>query len=286
MRRKENQTRANALRAWEPEKSLCWDGLRRGTTLLLQCDVFGFDRYVSQAQRSRVISEAWFSANAYCLSCDSNSLKPTEANTKARDFVCQSCRQNYELKTFKVQPKRRLIDGAYQPLMDRILDGSAPALMMLERDNQWQVRSLTAVHHLFLTPEIVERRKPLALTARRAGWVGCNIRLDLIASDAKVNIISGGKIHDRRLVRQAFQRFANLERIAPSARGWTTLILRTIQSFGREFSLEELYAQEHFFAGYYPSNKNIRPKIRQQLQVLRDLGFLLFLGRGHYKSLP
>ena len=222
MRRKENQTRANALRAWEPEKSLCWDGLRRGTTLLLQCDVFGFDRYVSQAQRSRVISEAWFSANAYCLSCDSNSLKPTEANTKARDFVCQSCRQNYELKTFKVQPKRRLIDGAYQPLMDRILDGSAPALMMLERDNQWQVRSLTAVHHLFLTPEIVERRKPLALTARRAGWVGCNIRLDLIASDAKVNIISGGKIHDRRLVRQAFQRFANLERIAPT-RGWTTL---------------------------------------------------------------
>jgi len=24
-------------------------------------------------------------------------------------------------------------------------------------------------------PEIIERRKPLAITARRAGWIGCNI---------------------------------------------------------------------------------------------------------------
>lgn len=170
--------------------------------------------------------------------------------------------------------------------MDRILNGSAPALMTLERDHEWQIRSLTAVHHLFLTPEVVERRKPLALTARRAGWIGCNIRLDLIASDAKVDVISGGAMLERQQVRQAFQRFANLKQIAPNARGWTTLILKMIQSFGGDFSLDQLYAQERFFAAYYPSNKNIRAKIRQQLQVLRDLGFIAFSGRGQYRLLP
>ena len=34
----------------------------------------------------------------------------------------------------------------------------------------------------------------------------------------------------------------------------------------------------------YPSNHNIRPKIRQQLQVLRDRGIIEFLGNGNYRK--
>ncbi|MFN9928569.1 MAG: hypothetical protein ACK53I_16700 [Phenylobacterium sp.] len=33
----------------------------------------------------------------------------------------------------------------------------------------------------------------------------------------------------------------------------------------------------------YPGNNNVRPKIRQQLQVLRDAGWLIFLGKGAYR---
>ena len=33
----------------------------------------------------------------------------------------------------------------------------------------------------------------------------------------------------------------------------------------------------------YPGNHNVRPKIRQQLQVLRDRGWLEFVGRGRYR---
>ncbi|WP_420022339.1 hypothetical protein [Brevundimonas subvibrioides] len=33
----------------------------------------------------------------------------------------------------------------------------------------------------------------------------------------------------------------------------------------------------------YPGNHNVRPKIRQQLQVLRDRGWLAFNGRGTYR---
>jgi hypothetical protein len=37
------------------------------------------------------------------------------------------------------------------------------------------------------------------------------------------------------------------------------------------------------FAGIRLEAAHVRDKIRQQLQVLRDLGFIEFLDRGHYR---
>jgi type II restriction enzyme len=170
--------------------------------------------------------------------------------------------------------------------MSRILDGSVPTLMMLERNDAWEIQSLTAIHHLFLTPDVIEKRKPLSPTARRAGWVGCNIRLDLISPDAQVAIVGKGRPNEPKLVRESFRRFEQLRIIEPSNRGWATLTLRVIRSFGRDtFNLDDLYGQENQFAKAYPGNRNIRAKIRQQLQVLRDLGLIAFLGRGAYNLL-
>jgi type II restriction enzyme len=35
----------------------------------------------------------------------------------------------------------------------------------------------------------------------------------------------------------------------------------------------------------HPENRHVRDKLRQQLQVLRDLGLIEFLGRGRYRRL-
>ena len=35
----------------------------------------------------------------------------------------------------------------------------------------------------------------------------------------------------------------------------------------------------------HPDNRHVRDKIRQQLQVLRDLGLVEFLGRGRYRCM-
>ena len=252
----------------------------------LHCDISIADRYSSQAQRSRVLSEAWFRLNAYCLSCESDVLRATAANTKATDFVCPECDQRYELKAFRNRPKRTLVDGAYSALIARILNGSVPTLMMLERNDEWEIRSLTAVHHLFLTPNVIQERKPLSATARRAGWVGCNIRLDRIAKDAQIEIVGSRGPNEPRMVREAFQRFGELKNIKPVMRGWTTLTLQVIRGLEREaFTLNDLYKKEEQFLLAYPGNRNIRPKIRQQLQALRDLGYLAFLGDGTYQIL-
>ncbi len=252
----------------------------------LECDISAALGYKSQPQISRVLSENWFQDNGYCLSCNNDQLLRTAANTKASDFVCQTCNENYELKTFRARPARTLVDGAYATLMSRIQSESAPTLMLLERNDDWQIQGLTAIHHLFLTPGVIEKRKPLSPSARRAGWVGCNIRLDLIAPDAQIEVVHKRSPNNPQIVRERFQRFNRLKGVEQSSRGWVTLTLRIVRSLNQqEFSLSEIYAKECAFASFYPENNNIRAKVRQQLQVLRDLGYLEFCGRGSYRLL-
>ena len=51
------------------------------------------------------------------------------------------------------------------------------------------------------------------------------------------------------------------------------------------FSLDEVYSYEERLKGLHPKNVNIRPKIRQQLQYLRDIGLVEFVKPGLYKKL-
>ena len=68
--------------------------------------------------------------------------------------------------------------------------------------------------------------------------------------------------------------------------GWVAAVMRCIARIGtKEFSLAEVYAFENYLSELHPDNNNIRPKIRQQLQVLRDAGVLQFLARGQYRLL-
>jgi len=139
------------------------------------------------------------------------------------------------------------------------------------------------VHSTFLTPSVVEKRNPLRESAVRAGWIGCNIRLDRIGPDGQVDLIADGKAVPRELVRKRFGQLSSLAAIAPNERGWTTLTLSVIRRLCKQqFTLQELYAQESLFSETYPGNRHIREKIRQQLQVLRDMGIIRFDGRGTY----
>ena len=45
----------------------------------------------------------------------------------------------------------------------------------------------------FFSPDIIEKRKPLAETARRAGWTGCNILLNRIPNEGRIYIVQNEK---------------------------------------------------------------------------------------------
>ena len=67
---------------------------------------------------------------------------------------------------------------------------------------------------------------------------------------------------------------------------WKADVRNSVERFGRHcFSLEEFYADfEGELSGRHPNNRNVQAKIRQQLQVLRDEGYLEFIDyHGQYR---
>ncbi|EKD29014.1 MAG: Dam-replacing family protein, partial [uncultured bacterium] len=70
----------------------------------------------------------------------------------------------------------------------------------------------------------------------------------------------------------------------PELKGWILDIMNCIDSLNKkDFSLKEVYSFESDLAVMHPENNNIKPKIRQQLQFLRDKGYLKFIAPGRYE---
>jgi type II restriction enzyme len=146
------------------------------------------------------------------------------------------------------------------------------------------VQDLLLVPRMFFTESVIEKRKPLGPNARRAGWIGCNILLGNIPPDGKIPMISSGVPVLKARVREEFSRVKQLAQLPPSLRGWTLDVLRAVRELGKpEFTLQEMYEFEPQLKALHPNNRNVRPKIRQQLQVLRDLGLLRFGERASYE---
>jgi len=64
--------------------------------------------------------------------------------------------------------------------------------------------------------------------------------------------------------------------------GWLGLVYDVLPP-GR-FTNQEIYEYEREFRQRYPQNQNIRAKIRQQLQVLCELGFIEHVSKGVWKK--
>lgn len=74
--------------------------------------------------------------------------------------------------------------------------------------------------------------------------------------------------------------------ITPVLSGWKLEVFKCIQLIPSQiFSLREINEFEIHLKNIYPNNNTILDKIRQQLQNLRDLGMIEFLGKGQYRKL-
>jgi type II restriction enzyme len=240
--------------------------------------------YTGNSQRARIVSEAWVLRNGYCLACESNSLLQTVANTRTRDFICPQCSHGYELKSKRGAFGNRIADGAFSAMTATIREGRTPSFLLMEYSSTWEVEGLTALHHSLITQDCIEERKALGPMARRAGWIGCNIVLPKIALEGRIPLVTAGNAHARGASRKAFARLQFLSEMPAKRRGWAASLLNLLRQLpGDRFSLSDAYLFEVNLAKLYPENNNVRPKIRQQLQVLRDAGILQFEARGLYK---
>jgi len=240
--------------------------------------------YKSMSQRARVLSEAWARDNLYCVRCASRSLLSAPPNAKVTDFICPQCQAAFQLKSQSRAFSRRICDSAFEPMRRAIERNEAPNLFAVHYERTgWTVRDLIFIPSFALTLSCLEKRKPLGPQARRAGWVGCNILLTNIPMDARIVLVLGGAVVSSQRARELYARLRGLESLPHDRRGWTLDVLNVARSLGRtRFTLADVYARSQVLERLYPGNRHVRAKIRQQLQRLRDMGLLEFVGKGNY----
>lgn len=80
------------------------------------------------------------------------------------------------------------------------------------------------------------------------------------------------------------QMVVDMPALVKGFRGWKRLALEAVISMTNDtFTLDRIHRVcEPVARAKYPLNMNVRAKVRQQMQVLRDLGLLEFKGRGVY----
>src|SRR5207247_4616911 len=142
--------------------------------------------YPSRSQAARAVTEAWVSENLYCPSCPSESLESTRPGTKVVDFRCPECAEPFQLKS-KAHPFHdRVVDSAYQSMIQSILTSTVPNFVFLHyQSERWIARDLFLVLRHFLSLSFVEKRPPLKPTASRSAWVGCNFRRSALPHDPR-----------------------------------------------------------------------------------------------------
>ena len=243
-------------------------------------------RYNSQSQKARVLTEPWVKDNLYCPRCGHPHLEKFPNNKKVADFFCPACEAQYELKSKNGKFAKKVLAGAYDAMIQRITSNENPDFLFLSYSKKdLKVNELFLVSNHFFVSDIIEKRKPLSLSARRSGWIGCNILLNEIPEQGRVSIISGGNVEAKEIVLGKVNKSSVLLENDIDKRGWLMDVLNCVNKISTEqFTLKEVYAFEEMLSQKYPGNNNVREKIRQQLQILRDKGFVEFLSRGVYRK--
>lgn len=180
----------------------------------------------------------------------------------------------------------KIVDGAYRTMLERLTSNNNPNFFLLNYDlANLAITNFFVIPKHFFVPEIIEKRKPLTSTTRRAGWIGCNILLDQIPQTGKIFFIRNKQIEPKEKVLAVWKKTLFLrDENKISAKGWLLDVMRCVEKLGkREFTLNDVYMFEKELNQLHPENRHIKDKIRQQLQFLRDKGYLNFVSRGYYR---
>lgn len=244
------------------------------------------EKFSSNSQKIRVLTEDWVHRTVFCPNCGEKDILQYPNNRPVADFFCSSCDEDYELKSKEGKIGKKIVDGAYSTMIERLNSNSNPNFFMLSYDKSSQsVRNFLCVPKHFFIPKLIEMRRPLASTARRAGWIGCNILLEHIPESGKVYFVRDGvKLPQKSVLNKWKETLFLRQEHKLSGKGWLIDILLVIERIGKtEFTLDDIYGYASEFADLHPGNHHIKDKIRQQLQVLRDKNYLTFVNRGVYR---
>ena len=240
--------------------------------------------YKSKSQISKKMSEGWVGSEVFCPNCG-NSIEKYPENKPVADFYCKKCVDDFELKAKRGKTGKKITAGAYSKMIERLDSDKKPHFFFMGYLSTLLVNDFFIVPKYFFIPEIIEKRKALSETAKRAGWIGSNILFSKIPLSGKIFYVADGKEISKKEVLKNWQKTAFLKKEKkPERKGWILDIMNCINYLNKkEFSLQDIYDFEAELSMVYPNNRNIKSKIRQQLQFLRNKGYLEFIERGRYR---
>lgn len=241
----------------------------------------------SNVQKSRAITEGWMGENMFCPICGEPILFHHKNNEPVADFYCKRCGADFELKSRKrksTSMPRKIGGGAYQKMKERLTSDNNPNLFVLTYFND-KVNNLILIPSHFFTLSVVEKRNPLSKTAVRAGWIGSNIVIGDIPDMGKIYLVRNGIEEDSINVRRQYQNSLTLNERDIDCRGWLLDVWKCVETIPTNFFyLKQIYSLVDELKKKHPGNHHIKDKIRQQLQILRDKGLIVFISRGRYKK--
>ncbi len=201
------------------------------------------EQYKSSSQKIRVITENWVGQEIFCPSCGST-LDRYENNRPVADFYCPVCSEDFELKSKEGILGNKVVDGAYSTLIKRLKDSHNPNLFLLGYDIQsYQITNFLVIPKHFFIPEIIEKRKPLSLTAYRAGWIGCNIILQNVPQAGRIFYIQDKQVIPKISVLKSWEKTVFLRKEqGTTERTWILDIMNCLDKLGKkEFTLSDIY---------------------------------------------
>lgn len=253
-------------------------------------------QYKNSSQIARIITEKWASDNLYCPKCG-KSLVQYPNNKPVYDFYCDhlneeltvGSKENFQLKSTKNFPNghfsNKILGAEYSTEMRIMKQDTFPSLILLHYEEKTMtVEDVLLIHRLTITPSCIKPRQPLSNKARREGWQGSIITLETIPELGRITVINNSNVVAKGRVQDKWNTVESLLKGDIVQRGWTSDIISLIDRLPRRFNLNNVYRYENELAILHPENNHIKDKIRQQLQILRDRGFISFIGDGEYRK--
>jgi type II restriction enzyme len=136
---------------------------------------------------SRIVGEAceyYVKNNVKCVRCNNNNFEKCKTNEKSKDLICSSCNQIFQIKaknttqkqtnTIKNKNTFKTIGGEYSTTLNHINEKIDYFIILYEK-HSYKIINILYIQNENINSNCIIPRKPLARTAKRAGWQGCNI---------------------------------------------------------------------------------------------------------------
>ena len=241
------------------------------------------ENYKNTSQKIRVLSESWVDNEIFCPNCGCN-ISSYKNSKPVADFYCPNCSEDYELKSKKNNMGKKIVDGAYKTMIERLQSTNNPNFFFLNYDiKNYEVLNFAVIPKHFFIPEIIIKRNQGI--KNRPNYIMCSIDLTKIPKSGKIFYIKNRKIENKNKILENWNKTLFLRKSKEiESKGWILDIMKCIDKLEKnEFTLNEIYTFENLLSQKYINNRHIKDKIRQQLQFLRDKNYLKFIGRGKYK---